>query len=219
MCMYIVRACLLYNIHFHYVHAQSTCIVSAYMYMCMYIVRACLLYNIHFHYVHAQSKCHVSLSLLHYILCLSISAASDLARVQVTSPTPEETAEDERKLAEPATPTATAPLSEALLSSPALKFITRRDLYTFLSNAGVSVSTCSRPSQFVHIRTIYKCMQCTQKRQRPGIKYHVRIVGGAIGKTLLLFPEARLPSHLVVELLAGRIICTTCVKLLIWLLS
>ena len=26
---------------------------------------------------------------------------------------------------------------------------------------------------------------------RPGLKYHVRLMGGAIGKTLLLFPEAR----------------------------
>ena len=31
------------------------------------------------------------------------------------------------------------------------------------------------------------------------IKYHVRIVGGAIAKALLLFPEARSPSHLVEE--------------------
>ena len=36
------------------------------------------------------------------------------------------------------------------------------------------------------------------------LKYHVRIVGGAIGKALLLFPEARSPSHLVEELLASR---------------
>ena len=35
----------------------------------------------------------------------------------------------------------------------------------------------------------------------------MRIVGGAIGKALLLFPEARSPSHLVEELLASRIIC------------
>ena len=35
------------------------------------------------------------------------------------------------------------------------------------------------------------------------MKYHVRIVGGAIGKfSILLFPEARSPSHLVEELLA-----------------
>ena len=37
------------------------------------------------------------------------------------------------------------------------------------------------------------------------LKYHVRIVGGAIGKALLLFPEARSPSHLVEELLASRV--------------
>ena len=66
----------------------------------------------------------------------------------------------------------------------------------------------------------------------PGRKYHVRIVGGAIGKALLLFPEAGgaigkaillfpeagSPSHLVEELLASRIICTTCGMLSIWLL-
>ena len=55
-----------------------------------------------------------------------------------------------------------------------------------------------------------------KKRGRPGLKYHVRIVGGAIGKTLLLFPEARSPSHLIEELLASRIICTTYGLLSIW---
>ena len=60
----------------------------------------------------------------------------------------------------------------------------------------------SRPSPFVHTR-IYKRMQYTQKWGRPKMKYHVRIVGGAIGKTLLLFPEARSPSRLVEELLAS----------------
>ena len=34
----------------------------------------------------------------------------------------------------------------------------------------------------------------------------MRIVGGAIGKALLHFPEARSPSHLVEELLASLII-------------
>ena len=76
----------------------------------------------------------------------------------------------------------------------------------------------SRPSPFVHICTIYKRMRCTHKRGRPGLKYHVRIVGGAIAKALLLFPEARSPSHLVEELLACRIICTTYGFLSIWLL-
>ena len=45
------------------------------------------------------------------------------------------------------------------------------------------------------------------------------IVGGAIGKALLLFPEAGSPLHLVEELLASHIICTTCGMLaadLIW---
>ena len=37
----------------------------------------------------------------------------------------------------------------------------------------------------------------------------MRIVGGAIGKALLLFPEAGSPLHLVEELLASHIICTT----------
>ena len=46
---------------------------------------------------------------------------------------------------------------------------------------------------------------------------HVRIVGGAVGKALLLFPEARSPSHLVEELLASRIICTTYGFFSIWL--
>ena len=77
----------------------------------------------------------------------------------------------------------------------------------------------SRPSPFVHICTIYKHMRYRQKRGRPGMKYHVRIVGGAIGNTLLLFPEARSPSHLVVELLASCIICNMCGMLSIWLLS
>ena len=51
-------------------------------------------------------------------------------------------------------------------------------------------------------------MRYTQKKKRgrPGLKYHMGIVGGAIGKALLLFPEARSPSHLVEELLASRII-------------
>ena len=35
------------------------------------------------------------------------------------------------------------------------------------------------------------------------MKYHVRIVGGVIGK-------AQAPSHLVEDLLPSRIICTTC---------
>ena len=41
------------------------------------------------------------------------------------------------------------------------------------------------------------------------MKYHVRIVGGAFGKTpaSMLYPEARMPSHLVEGLLASRIIC------------
>ena len=58
-------------------------------------------------------------------------------------------------------------------------------------------------------------MRYTQKWGRPGLKYHVRIVGGAI---LLLFPEARSPSHVVEELLASHIICTTYGLLSIWLL-
>ena len=92
---------------------------------------------------------------------------------------------------------------------------------TLLNDTRTLYSLCSRPSPFVHIRTLYKRMRYTQKWGRPGMKYHVKIVGGAIGKTLLLFPgpEARSPSHLVKELLAGRIICTTCVMLSIWLLS
>ena len=68
------------------------------------------------------------------------------------------------------------------------------------------------------MRTIYKRMRYTQKMGKPGLKYHVRIVGGAIGKALLFFPEARSPSHLVEELLASRIICTTYGLLSIWLL-
>ena len=77
----------------------------------------------------------------------------------------------------------------------------------------------SRPSPFVHICTIYKRMRCTHKNgEGLGLKYHVRIVGGAIGKALLLFPEARSPSNLVEELLASRIICTTYGLLSIWLL-
>ena len=43
-------------------------------------------------------------------------------------------------------------------------------------------------------------------------------MGGAIGKALLFFPEARSPSHLVEELLASRIMCTTHGLLSIWLL-
>lgn len=69
--------------------------------------------------------------------------ASQPAHVQpMTSPTPEEPEihHDIEEMKEPAptTPTAATPLSEELLTSPALRFITRRDLYSFLSNAGVS---------------------------------------------------------------------------------
>ena len=62
----------------------------------------------------------------------------------VTSPTPEEGEEQEEEVVKEqpvplATPTSAMPLPEELLSSPALRFIARRDLFSFLSNAGVSV--------------------------------------------------------------------------------
>ena len=74
------------------------------------------------------------------------------------------------------------------------------------------------PRSFTYAQFISACGTRKKKRGRPGLKYHVRIVGGAIGKALLLFPEARSPSHLVEELLASRIICTTYGLLSIWLL-
>ena len=70
------------------------------------------------------------------------------------------------------------------------------------------------PRSFTYAQFISAC----GPHIRPGLKYHVRLVGGAIGKALLLFPEARSPSHLVEELLASRIICTTYGFLSIWLL-
>ena len=84
----------------------------------------------------------------------------------------------------------------------------------------------SRPSRFVHIRTQFISACGTHQNgeglalapRAPGMKYHVRIVGGAIGKALLLFPEAGSSSYLVEELLASRIICTMCGILSIWLL-
>ena len=62
--------------------------------------------------------------------------------------------------------------------------------------------------QFTILGFISACGTHKNGEGRPGLKYHVRIVGGAIGKALLLFPLARSPSHLVEELLASRIICT-----------
>ena len=73
------------------------------------------------------------------------------------------------------------------------------------------------PRSFTYAQFISTC-GTHEKWGRPGLKYHVRIVGGAIGKALLLFPEARSPSHLVEELLASRIIYTTYGLLSIWLL-
>ena len=64
---------------------------------------------------------------------------------------------------------------------------------------GYSYSLGSRPSPYVQF--ISACGM-RKKQGRPGLKYHVKIVGVAIGKVLLLFPEARSPSNLVVELLA-----------------
>ena len=79
------------------------------------------------------------LSLNGYVKHLSLSLPDITVpaqrHVQVTSPTLEEE-EDVKEV--PATPTSATPLPEELLSSPALRFITRRDLYTFLNKAGVS---------------------------------------------------------------------------------
>ena len=59
----------------------------------------------------------------------------------MTSPMPEEVEPEEevKEPPEPATPTAATPLPDELLNLPALRFITRKDLYSFLSNAGVSM--------------------------------------------------------------------------------
>ena len=67
-----------------------------------------------------------------------------------------------------------------------------RGIWVVNTESLMGCSLGSRPSPFVHIRTIYmyKRMRYTQKRGRPGLKYHVRIVGGAIGKALLLFPRS-----------------------------
>ena len=60
----------------------------------------------------------------------------------------------------------------------------------------------SRPSPGPYTQFISACGTRKKMGKRPGLKYHVSIVGGAIGKALLLFPEARSPSHLVEEPLA-----------------
>ena len=72
------------------------------------------------------------------MLCVSLSLCAEPAgHKQVTSPTPE-VQEEEVVKETPTTPTLATPLPEGLVASPSLRFITRRDLYTFLSNAGVS---------------------------------------------------------------------------------
>ena len=63
---------------------------------------------------------------------------------------------------------------------------------------------------------MWKSLHVVHTKNGEGLGCLVRIVGGANGKALLLFPEARSPSHLVEE---KRIICTMCGILSIWLLS
>ena len=90
-----------------------------------------------------------------YEIALSLPHTVPAQRhVQVTSPTPEEREEEEVK-EQPATPTSALPLPEELLSSHALRFITRRDLYTFLSKAGVSSLYCPFSECFMKLR-LYK---------------------------------------------------------------
>ena len=98
------------------------------------------------------------------------------------------------------------------------KMLVSMTVHTFyiVKQKNIALSLGSKPSPYTQF--ISAC-GTHKKWGRPGLKYHVRIVGGAIGKALLLFPEAcRSPSHLVEELLASRIICTTYGLLSIWLL-
>ena len=68
------------------------------------------------------------------------------APIPVVSPTPEEE-EETVKESGPTSPTsAAAPLPDGMMNSPALQFVTRKDLYSFLSNAGVSAIDTSTPS-------------------------------------------------------------------------